>query len=222
MDLIAHRGFATVGPENSIEAVRSAPGLGADAVEFDVRRCGSGELVCVHDERIDRVTDATGLVGERSLAELQCHRIQGSDERIPTLSAMFEALPAGIWVNCELKERGVASDALETIDAVAPPNRVVFTSFLHDELRRVRELDPDRPTGLLARRELPHPVTTAVEVGCAVLGTVYWRFALTRLPERAASVDLELHAWGTPNALVAQALNVRGVDAVSADRPFRW
>ncbi|WP_290811545.1 glycerophosphodiester phosphodiesterase [Halovivax sp.] len=220
MRLIAHRGFAAVAPENTIAAIESAGANGADAVEFDVRRCGSGELVVVHDETIDRVTDGSGAVSERSLAELRSHRVDASDERIPTLAATLEALPPGIAVNCELKERGLAADVLATLDAVDPANRVVLTSFLHDELRRVRELDPERPTGLLARRELRHPVTTAVELGCSVLAAKYWRFALTRLPERAAAVDLELHAWGTPNAYVARALGLRGVDAVSSDRPL--
>lgn len=55
MRLIAHRGFAATAPENTIAAVQSAADH-ADAVEFDVQRCGSGELVVIHDDTIDRVT----------------------------------------------------------------------------------------------------------------------------------------------------------------------
>ena len=67
MRLIAHRGFAAVHPENTVRAVRAAARV-ADAVEVDVRRCATGELVVIHDATVDRVTDGTGPVADHSLA----------------------------------------------------------------------------------------------------------------------------------------------------------
>ena len=55
MRLIAHRGFAETFPENTVLAVREAARW-ADAIEVDVRRCGSGEIVCLHDATVDRVS----------------------------------------------------------------------------------------------------------------------------------------------------------------------
>ena len=54
MRLIAHRGFAGVNPENTLQAVEAAAGV-ADAIEVDVRRCESGDLVVIHDETVDRL-----------------------------------------------------------------------------------------------------------------------------------------------------------------------
>lgn len=220
MRVIAHRGFAATAPENTIEAIGSVATKGADAVEFDVRRCGSGELVVIHDETIDRVTGGEGTVTELSLDELRTKTVLESGERIPTLEEVLDAIPVGVEVNCELKDTGIAVDALAALADADLPSRVVLTSFLRSELRTVRERDPDRSTGLLVRRDLEHPVTSAVELGCDVIGAEYRRCLVTRLPDRADAVDLEIHAWGVPNRLAAQAVALRGVDWVSSDRPL--
>ncbi|MDQ2048937.1 glycerophosphodiester phosphodiesterase family protein [Natronolimnohabitans sp. A-GB9] len=217
MRLIAHRGFAATAPENTIAAIRSAAEY-ADAVEFDVRRCGSGELVVIHDETIDRVTGGVGTVADSSLEELKTHTVLESGERVPTLEELLEALPTGIEVNLEIKDLGIAADVLEAIDGVE--NRVVTTSFLLSELRAIRELDRDQPTGLLVSRRLEMPVTTAVELDCDVIGANYWRCLTTGLVSRAKAVDLEVHAWSLERRLTAKLLEWRGVDCVSADRPI--
>lgn len=219
MRLIAHRGFAAVAPENTIGAVRAAADR-ADAVEFDVRRCGSGELVVFHDDTVDRVTDATGRVADCSLEDLQSHTVLDSDETIPTLAELLEALPPDVNVNLELKDEDIAADVLETLAHADVPNRVVVTSFLVPELRRVRDLEPSQPTGLLVSRDQRQPVTTAVELGCSVIGAHSRRCLLTRLVPRAKAVDLEVHAWSVPGPTVARILGWRGVDYVSSDRPL--
>ena len=218
MRLIAHRGFAATAPENTIAAVRSAAEV-ADAVEFDVRRCGSGELVVIHDETIDRVTGGDGTVADSSLADLKTHTVLESGERIPTLEELLAVVPDDVEVNLEMKDRDIAADVLAALEGVE--NRVVTTSFFEDELRAVRALDPDQPTGLLVRRDLDHPVTTAVELDCDVIGANYARCLATRLVPRAKAVDLEVHAWSIERPLMATLLGWRGVDCVSADRPIQ-
>ncbi|MCU4925278.1 glycerophosphodiester phosphodiesterase [Halobacteria archaeon AArc-dxtr1] len=218
MRLIAHRGFAATAPENTIGAIESAAAQ-ADAVEFDVRRCGSGELVVIHDETVDRVTDGTGRVDEIDLAELTTLSVLDSGERVPTLEAVLEALPPTVEVNLEMKAAGIAADVLAALEGVE--NRVVTTSFLEDELRAIRERDREQPTGLLVSRHLETPVTTAVELDCDVVGANYWRCLSTTLVPRAKALGLEVHAWTVERRTVARLLALRGVDCVSADRPIR-
>ncbi|GAB7017781.1 glycerophosphodiester phosphodiesterase [Halostagnicola bangensis] len=215
MRLIAHRGFAATAPENTIAAVQSAAEY-ADAVEFDVRRCGSGELVVIHDETVDRVTGGVGAVADSSLEELQTLSVLQSGERVPALEEMLEVVPPSIEINLEMKELDIAADVLEAIDGIE--NRVVTTSFLEPELRSIRALDPNQPTGLLASRHLETPVTTAVELDCDVIGANYWRCLSTLLVDRAKAVDLEVHAWSIERRFTAKLLELRGVDCVSSDR----
>ncbi len=220
MRLIAHRGFADVAPENTIAAIRAAAAR-ADAVEFDVRRCGSGELVVVHDDDLERVTGEPGRVAETGLGALRARTVLDSREGIPTLAEMLAALPPSVDVNLELKDLGIADDVLRALGAADVDNRIVCTSFLLPELRAIRDLDPDQPTGLLVARDRRKPVTTAVELGCEVVGAHARRCLFTRLVGRAKRVGLEVHAWSVPGRWGARLLGWRGVDCVSSDRPIR-
>jgi len=69
--LCAHRGFSTVAPENSMPAFGAAVALGAEEIEFDLWPTKDGEIVSCHDDRLDRVSDGTGLIYEHTFAELQ-------------------------------------------------------------------------------------------------------------------------------------------------------
>jgi len=94
MRCIAHRGFAGEYAENTVGAVASAADI-ADWVEVDVRRCGTGELVVVHDETVDRVTDSTGEVAELSQAELAQLNVLRKRWGIPTLAEVLEVPALG-------------------------------------------------------------------------------------------------------------------------------
>ncbi len=68
--VIAHRGSSLVNAEHTLGAYVAALDEGADGLECDVRLTADGHLVCVHDRRVDRTTDARGLVSTMDLAQL--------------------------------------------------------------------------------------------------------------------------------------------------------
>lgn len=67
----AHRGWCDKYPENTMEAFKAAEALGVDQIEIDVRVTKDDELVIIHDATVDRTTNGTGLVCEKTLAELK-------------------------------------------------------------------------------------------------------------------------------------------------------
>ena len=69
--LCAHRGFNTIAPENSMPAFGAAVALGAEEIEFDLWPTKDGEIVSIHDEELDRVSNGTGKVHEHTLEELR-------------------------------------------------------------------------------------------------------------------------------------------------------
>ncbi|MFC5666152.1 glycerophosphodiester phosphodiesterase family protein [Kitasatospora misakiensis] len=73
VQVIAHRGSSHALPEHTLAAYRRALTEGADALECDVRVTADGQLVCVHDRRIGRVSDGRGTVSAMTLAELEAH-----------------------------------------------------------------------------------------------------------------------------------------------------
>lgn len=72
MLIIAHRGDNEHYPEQTAAAYESAFHLGADGVETDVRLTRCGELVCIHDRFLNRVSDGSGRVSTCTMDDLSC------------------------------------------------------------------------------------------------------------------------------------------------------
>lgn len=214
--LFAHRGFADEYPENTLLAFRRAARV-ADGVELDVRRCGSGELVVVHDATVDRVTDRTGRVDALSRAELAAADVLGSGEGIPTLAEALDAVPDGVAVNVELKERGTAADAFAAAADVG--NDVIVSSFDAEALREARAADPAVPRAYLFGEDAAGSVAVARELDCEYVHPQQWLALRSRVVERAHDAGMRVNAWTVASALVARLLARRGVDGVVADRP---
>ncbi|MCQ2428622.1 MAG: hypothetical protein MJ137_09565 [Clostridia bacterium] len=66
----AHRGFRSIAPENSMPAFGAAIASGADEIEFDLWYTSDGEIVSIHDSKLDRVSDGTGKIYEHTYGEL--------------------------------------------------------------------------------------------------------------------------------------------------------
>ena len=76
--VIAHRGNHVNVPENTLASYEEAIKSGADYVEVDLRTSKDGFLVVQHDDTVDRMTDGTGKVNEKSLAELKKLQVKNS------------------------------------------------------------------------------------------------------------------------------------------------
>ncbi len=214
MDLIAHRGFAAEAPENTLAAVRRAADR-ADMIEVDVRRCGSGELVVVHDATVDRVTDGSGAVSDLTLAQLRGLDVLRSGETIPTLHAVLESVPDDTAVNIELKEGGLAADALTA--ATAADNDLLVSAFSPAVLREVANVDPGVSTAFVCTHEYDRPVRTATDLGCDALHPSSLLCLTTRTVRRAHESDLAVNAWTVTRRPVARLLETCGVDGAIAD-----
>ncbi len=69
--LVGHRGACDVAPENTLASFERAVRDGADIIELDVRLCRDGQVVVMHDARVDRTTNGAGFVADLGAAELQ-------------------------------------------------------------------------------------------------------------------------------------------------------
>lgn len=85
-----HRGASGYAPENTMVAFEKAVEMGADGIELDVQLTKDGELVVIHDETIDRVSDGSGWVKDYTYAKLIKHNFNRTHPeyehaQIPTL-----------------------------------------------------------------------------------------------------------------------------------------
>lgn len=165
MKIWAHRGCSQLYPENTITAFEKAINIpGLEGIELDIQLTRDGEMVVIHDERVDRTTDGVGFVRDYTLAELKTLHIHTGTERaehIPTMREVMEMLagiPApGIRLNIELKNGvypypGMEEKIVDMIHGYGIKKAVVYSSFYADSLVRVHELDPEAEIGVLDRR----------------------------------------------------------------------
>ena len=89
---ISHRGFQPLAPENSLPSFEYAGLLGQWAIETDVHVTLDGQLVCCHDERVERTFDGEGRIEEMTWAELSALRMNRGN-RLSCLSDEERRMP---------------------------------------------------------------------------------------------------------------------------------
>ena len=175
MKRFAHRGVMTLQPENTMSAFRLALDTGADGIETDVHLTKDGELVLIHDESLERTTDGSGLVSSYTLDELRRFNAGvrfSQQEVIPTLQELLELVrDESIRLNLEVKTDvlryvGIESRLLDIIDSSdINPSRILFSSFNHETVHRLKKSRPDIEAAILLAQPLYDTVGYLESVG---------------------------------------------------------
>ncbi|MCO0596448.1 glycerophosphodiester phosphodiesterase [Peribacillus butanolivorans] len=175
--IFAHRGSAGTHPENTMSAFKEAARVGADGIETDVQLSKDGEVVIIHDEKLNRTTNASGFVKDRTLMELKTFNASNSykgkmgNERIPTLEELL------IWLKnnqllciIELKNTlflypGLEEKVIRLIRSYEMEERIIISSFNHYSLVNCHQLAPEIETAPLYRDGLFMPWIYAKAIG---------------------------------------------------------
>lgn len=136
---IGHRGAAGHAPENTLASLERAIALGADLVEFDVRRSADGALVLLHDPTVDRTTNGQGKVEALPLRKIRSLDA-GQGERIPLLEEALARLRGRAGAMIEMKVPGIAAEVCRVVEKTRFQGPVIFASFVHQELPAVRKV----------------------------------------------------------------------------------
>ena len=156
----AHRGASGYAPENTLDAFQKAVEMGADGIELDVQMTKDGELVVIHDETINRVSNGKGWVKDYTYEELKKFNfnkthLEYTKEEIPTLEQVYLLIkPTNLTINVEIKTGivfypGIEERVLELTERLGMKERVIYSSFNHYTIRKIKELDPQAKTGML-------------------------------------------------------------------------
>ena len=117
----AHRGFCTALPENSLPAFGAAVALGTEEIEFDLYFTKDGEIVSIHDDTIERVSNGTGKVWDYTLAELRAfdfgakHGEAFAGLKIPTFEEILKKFACHCVMNVHLKTAGDKPEYLDKV-----------------------------------------------------------------------------------------------------------
>lgn len=207
--IFAHRGYSGYYPENTMAAFRAAAQTGCAGIELDVQLSKDGEVVIIHDEKVDRTTNGSGFVKDFTLAQLQQLDARfkfGTDIPFVTIPSLRQYLSfvrrTRLFTNIEFKTGKIGYDGIEkkVIDLVHQyglQNRVWYSSFHHDTLRRVKQILPTANVGLLVE-SLPAGIEEyAIRFGASSVN-VYSAFLNQATVDNLHAYGLKAQAW-TPN-----------------------
>jgi glycerophosphoryl diester phosphodiesterase len=228
--IIAHRGASGTCPENTLAAFRRATSLGADMIELDVQLTCDGHVVVIHDLLLDRTTDGTGLVAERTLDEIAALDAGSwfgpafAGERVPTLGAVLGTTP--LAVNVELKAPvapGLEARVLEVVGRSDALGRIVFSSFEVAALDRLRALAPSADLGVFLEEPaaLSMALRVAQRVGARALH-VRKDVGTAEVLSQIRAAGLVSRVWTVNATEDFDRLAAAGADAIFTDFPERF
>ena len=233
MTICAHRGASGYAPENTLEAFELAVQQGAHGVELDVQLTRDKEIIVVHDERIDRVSDGIGAVTDLTLAEIKRHVFnrthpQYEGARAPTLREVYELLkPTGLYVNVELKNSanpypGMEEKCLELAAQMGMEDRVVYSSFQHNSMMRVKELNAQATCGLLYACVMVRSWEYAAALGADALHPLYTELLFN--PDECAQAHakgIQVNVWTVNDERNMRMCLEAGADMLITNFPDR-
>ena len=147
---INHRGYNPIAPENTLPAFIMSARLGFNCVETDIQKTSDGYYVCIHDETVDRTSDGTGAVADKTLAQLKAldfgswRNSRYAGTKIPTFDEFLDCCKKlGLHPYVELK---AGFDELEkvaaSVKAYGFEKDITFASYLLSALQQMKTLCP--------------------------------------------------------------------------------
>lgn len=155
---VAHRGLWGNGvPENSLISFDAAAKAGF-AIETDIYMTTDGVPVCFHDKTLDRTTDGTGFIYEKSYAELSMLSLKGGG-KIPTLKELLETVNGRTPLLIEIKDQPNGKTLISAAVNILKKYDGAFAvqAFNPFYLNRVKKLAPKFTRGILSSENPDHP-----------------------------------------------------------------
>jgi len=221
---IGHRGAKGHLAENTLESISLALEMGVDAIEIDVHRCVTGELVVIHDFTLDRTTNGEGEVAGASLKELRELLVE-KKHRIPLLTEVLDLIEGKCYINIELKGLNTAAGSCKIIEEYITQRNwkysdFIVSSFQKNELFEVYKNNPEIPIGVLSKAS----VTEALELGKLLKASAIHPSIgiITRdNVQRCHETGFDVNVWTVNDPEAIQRMQDFGVDGIISDYPDR-
>lgn len=202
-------------PENTLRSFVAAQQAGLDVIELDLHLSKDGALVVMHDTDVDRTTDGTGAIADKTLAELRALDA-GRGERVPVFEEVLDAVRTPL--QAEIKDVAAARALAEVITRRDLVSRVEVSSFHDDAVAEIARLVPGIRTALIASRYGTDIVDRAVAVGAATVCLNIRRLTL-EIVERARKADLRIIGWVVNTQDHLRLVRALELDGATTDYP---
>ncbi|AIF66135.1 hypothetical protein GZ22_05485 [Terribacillus saccharophilus] len=227
--IIAHRGASEIEPEHTFLSYEDAEKDGADYIEIDLRQTEDGELVAIHDEDVDRITDGTGRVENLTLDELRQLHVK-KKQKILTLQEIVDHYGDSIHYYIETRTDsegniGMEEQLVSILNSkdLIKKKKVIIESFSEESMITIHEINKDIPFVRLLRKAevqeldddtMQHTKNYAIGVG------IYAGSVDADLVRKIHDYNLQLHVYyyDDEKNLTDKMLDLR-VDGIFTNNP---
>ena len=210
LEIIAHRGFSAIAPENTVAAFAAALASDASSVEFDLQLSAEGIPIIFHDRNLERITGVPGIINEKSLDEIEqldagkWFNEKFVGEKIPTLSEAlkilksvdkflyFDIKPYHDWTESSIEM------LIQLLNQEEILEKCIITSFNETFLGRCQNLFPQINLGyfLVNNSDFLQQIEKAKNAENAVLSTYYKvLFTDPSIVEKSRNQGIDIVAW---------------------------
>lgn len=226
----AHRGASGYAPENTLVAFQKAIDLKSDGIELDVQMTKDGQLVIIHDETVNRVSDAEGWVKDFTYEEIKRLNVNKDFPEygfvgIPTLEEVYQLMKnTEIVINVELKNSVVFYEmleekVLELTSEMGLRERIIYSSFNHYSVMKLKMLDSSIKTGFLYEDGYLDMPEYALKYGVEALHPALYNLQYPNFLEDCRKRNIVVRPWTVNEIEYMQLLCEYQVDAMITNYP---
>ena len=234
-EVVAHRGFSGIAPENTNASAKEAIRVGATGSECDLYETTDGVIVLFHDETIGRTTNGTGSIREQSYETLRTLDAGNwkdpkyAGEPIPTLEAYLKVMKnSGCKPVLEIKMPGITEKVLDTVRQAGMLNDIAVIAFDQNVVREFRQLVPEVPCAWIDSQKLGGTpderadwlATTARQSKTDIVDLNY-TMVDRELIDALHRQGIAVWVWNVNDPAIMEMLMRWGIDSITTDWPDR-
>lgn len=226
-NIFAHRGLTKRYPENTMGAFDSAIEIGVDGLELDARLTKDNELVIMHDDTVNRMTNHSGYIRDLAFSEIKEMSVlkkgkqTEGNEKIPSLREVVERYShQDVILNIELKL--FAWDRKDILEAIQPylplleKDKLIFSSFDHVILKGLQNLDLNLNVAPISHGALINTDNYLQEHG---FGALHFKYTTRTMEEvnKLKAKGYALRPYTINSAEVMKRFFIEQVDGIITD-----
>ncbi len=236
--VVAHRGLSAEAPENTFDSFDLAISNGIEHIEFDVQLTKDNEVVIIHDDKVDRTSNGSGYVNEKTLSELKnldfgswfSEKFKCS--KIPTFQELLDKYrDINLVVEIKGKEPELVSKVMELISnnkywkdkiykSKTTNPKIIFCSFLPNQLRKLRLDYEDLVIGFLVKEINDEILSFALKYHIDGIFP-YFKLINERIIKKLKGNKFLVSSWGFNNIEESKLFLHLDIDGVTVDWPNR-
>lgn len=226
----AHRGASGYAPENTLEAFQKAIDLKSDGIELDVQMTKDGKLVIIHDETVNRVSEAKGRVKDFTYKEIRKLNVNKKFPEcgkavIPTLEEVYDLMKANdLMMNVEIKSsivfyENIEEKVMELTKKMGLQERIIYSSFNHYSVMKLKKLDPSVRTGFLYEDGYLDMPEYAARHGVEALHPALYNLQYPNFLKDCKARNILVRPWTVNETEDMEMLCENGLDAMITNYP---